>query len=41
MHLTWNPWLHFGRTLTCSPSSKSERQIAHIGLTVLSFNPVE
>jgi len=29
MHLTWKPWLHLGKTLTFSPSSKSPRQIKH------------
>lgn len=29
MHLTWKPWLHFGKTLTFSPSTKSPRQIKH------------
>lgn len=27
--------------LTCSPASKSERQIVHIGLAALSFSPAE
>lgn len=29
MHLTWKPWLHLGKTLTFSPSTKSPRQIKH------------
>lgn len=29
MHLTWNPWLHLGSTLTFSPSANSPRQIGH------------
>jgi len=27
MHLRWKPWLHFGSTLTFSPSSNSPRQM--------------
>lgn len=29
MHLTWNPWLHFGSTLTFSPSTNSPKHIGH------------
>lgn len=36
MHFTWKPWLHLGKTLTFSPSTKSPRQIKHSVAFVLS-----
>ncbi|KAK4277726.1 hypothetical protein QN277_015678 [Acacia crassicarpa] len=40
MQLTWNPWLHFGRTLTFSPSTNSPRQIGH-SVAPISVEPDE
>jgi hypothetical protein len=41
MHLTWNPWLHLGRSRTCSPGVNSERQITHCVSRPGRFKSVE
>lgn len=39
MHPTWNPWWHWGRTRTFSPSSNSPRQIGHSVAAVAAGMP--
>lgn len=41
MHLAWNPCLHLGKTLTPSPFTNSDKQMAHSASPPASFISAE